>query len=293
MSRIVKLAAFNIVTHPHTAKGYADLFAKARALRQPIKVWGETHAILASAYSPNKSEGVMTGEIFTFLQLDPSLDWYDVVRGEQASEEQVEEVRIPPELKPHLKKIRYAVFPRNHLFIYTREDSHYGAIAPTPMQHFLERLLNDNRLLEKTEFQEVDVRLVQDKRELAAILKAITLEKLEIFVQRPNPGDTPGEAEDQVTKEMEEENLEELKIIKKAADEDGLQPNERTQTYMEAASSNGYVWARGLSKDGVKKEFNTQDAPWIEPFEFPNNVPYLDRFLEAAIQLRDRILHRK
>lgn len=284
------MAAFNIVTHPHSADDYAALFARARSIRQPIQVRGETHALLATAYEPKESEfnGVITGEVFTFLQLDPTLAWFDLVRGEQASDEQVETVNIPDNLRPHLKKIRYVFFPRNHLFIYAREDSHFGSIGPASMQNFLERLLNDNRLLEKTGFQEVDVRLVQDKRTLQGILESITLERLEIFLELPNP-DTPGDAEERVAREMEEENLEELKIIKTAADETGLRPNHRTRQYMDAASKNGYVWAKGMTVDGTKKEFTTKETPWIEPVEFPTNVPYLDRFIQAARELRDLI----
>lgn len=291
MSRTVKLAAFNIVTHPHSPQGYADLFVNARGLRQVIPIRGETHAMLATAYRPTEDDpqSVITGEVFRFLQLDPTLAWFDVIRGEQASDEQVEQVSIPDELRPHLKKIRYAFFPKDHVFVYSREDAHHGSISPASMELFLKRLLNDNRLLEKTAFQEVEVRLVQDHQELKAILETVTLERLEIYIRLPNPGDTPGDAEADVTEEMEEENLEELKIIKKAADGTGMHPNARTQNYMHAAASNGYVWARGVDAEGQKKEFNTKDTPLVEPFEFPNNVPYLERFLDAARELRRKI----
>jgi hypothetical protein len=294
MSRTVKLAAFNIVTHPHSPAGYSQLFLAARSLRQPVKIWGETHGLLATAYRPRAELdlSVITGEIFTFLQLDQTLGWFDIVRGEEATDEQIEAVNIPEELRPHLKKIRYVLFPGDHVFVYAREDSHHGSISPTPMQNFLERLLNDNRLLEKTRFQEVEVRLIQDRRELTEILERITLERLEIFVELPNAGDTPGDAEEKVAKEMEEENLKELEIIKKAADERGLHPNENTKDYMTAAASNGYVKARGTTAEGEKKEYNTQTAPLVESFDFPDNVPYLDRFLDVANQLR-KIIKRK
>ncbi len=234
---------------------------------------------------------VITGEVFTFLQLDTSLNWYDILRGEEASDEQVQAVNIPSELRPHLKKIRFVVFPKAHLFIYVREDAHFGSIGPASMEDFLVRLLNDNRLLETTPFQEVEVRLVQDSRQLEEILKSITLERLDIFVELPN-ADTPGDAEDEVAREMEEENLKQLEIIKKAANERGLQPNERTRNYMVAAASNGYVKAKGTTVDGVTKEFNTKNVPLVEPFVFPDDVGYLDRFLQAADELR-RIIRRQ
>lgn len=294
MPRTVKLGAFNIVTHPHSPANYLELFKQGRLLRQPIKVWGETYGILASVYHPLGTENstVITGEVFTFLQLDASLNWFDIIRGEEATDAQVDQVKIPTELRPHLRKIRYVLFPEDHLFVYTVEDATYGAISPTPMKNFLERLLNDNRLLEKTKFQLVDVRLVQDRKALTAILKTVTLERLEIMVRRPNPGDTPGDAEQMVEQEMMEEELEELEIIKKASKEGGIKPNKRTLQYMEAAETNGYVKAKGISKNGEKREFNTQLSPLIEPFEFSNAAGYLDRFLDAARELRN-IIRRK
>jgi hypothetical protein len=80
MSRTVKLAAFNIVTHPHSSAGYERLFQDARLLKQSIKVRGATHAFLATAHNPGGTSetNFITGEIYTFIELDPNLDWFDL-----------------------------------------------------------------------------------------------------------------------------------------------------------------------------------------------------------------------
>lgn len=288
--RTIRFGAFNIVTHPHSPKSYEELFTKARDLKQVIKIWGDTHAILRTAFHPEEYKGsIITGEIFTFLNLDPSQPWFDILKGEAATEKQTHEVKIPENLRPHLKRIRYVFFPNSHIFVYVREDSAFGAISPNNMSELLTALLNDNRILEKAPYQAVDVRLVQDSTSLDWIFKNLRVELLNITIRRPN-GDTGGDAQESVEKELEEQNLQEYFVSQKAEKGKAIKPNKRTNRLMKEATINGHVEAKGLDQDDVPHTLNTSARPLIEPVVFDGKKAYFDFVIEAGRILVDKII---
>lgn len=290
-SRKITLAAFNIVTHPHSEQEYEKLFYSAKGLMQTIKVWGDTHALLCSAYRMEELvEPTITGEIFTFLEIDTQQDWFDILKGEVATEKQTKEVVIPQNLRPHLKRIRYVFFPKAHMLVYTRDDMN-GSISPSRMEYFLTHLLNDNRILEGAPYQEVGVRLVQDRQSLEWIFQHLRVERLDITIKRPN-GDTAGDAEQSVEEELEDQNIEEYFVSQKAENGKVLKPNKRTQRMMQEATINGHVEAKGLDKDDLPRSINTTERPLVEPVYYDSESPYLDFVVRAASDLLQKILRK-
>jgi len=288
-SRTIHLAAFNIVTHPHSPKSYEQLFFAAKELRQMIKIWGDTHALLRSAYKLEEYKTpIITGEIFTFLEIDLNQPWFDILKGEEATDKQTHEVKIPENLRPHLKRIRYVFFPDSHIFVYTRDDSANGRISPKSMGELLASLLNDNRILANAAFQAVDVRLVQDSKSLDWIFENLRVERLDITIRKPN-GDTGGDAEESVEKELEEQNLEEYFVSQKAEKGKAIKPNARTRRLLNEATINGQVEAKGLDKDDITQTKNTSAHPLVEPFVFEAKRPYIEFIVESGKALVEKI----
>ena len=288
-NRTVQLAAFNIVTHPHSEKSYADIFKRARELKQIIKIWGDTHALLCSALTLNEFEkSPITGEVYTFFDIDPNEPWFDILKGEAASDKETKEVKIPSHLRPHLKRIRYVFFPDRHTFVYVRSDSVHGRISPKSMQEFLTALLNDNRILAKVEFQAVEVRLVQDKQSLKKIFQSPRVERLDISIRKPN-GDTGGEAQQSVEQELDEQNLEEYFVSQKAAKGKSIQPNKRTVRLMEEATLNGFVEAKVWDENDMPHTVNTSSKPLVAPVKIDPEASYIGSIVRAGRALLDKI----
>lgn len=288
-SRTVKLAAFNIVTHPHSSESYEGLFNAAKDLKQMIKIRGDTYGLLCSAFKLDESNtGTITGEIFTFLNIDPKQPWFDILKGEEATEKDTKEVKIPEHLRPNLKRFRYVFFPASHFLIYSRDDSVNGAISPSSMKEFLTALLNDNRIIGNAPYQVVDVRLIQDRKSLDWIFENIAVEQLDIVIRRPN-GDTGGEAEESIEKEMSDQNIDEYFISQKSEKGKAIKPNKRTERLMGEATINGHITAKGQDKDGITKTADTAEHPLIESFVYDPKTSYIDFVVNAGRKIVEKI----
>lgn len=114
----------NIVSHPHTPELYAGLFRAAKQLDGFIRVFGDSVAMIStmSRYGDTDEEG-LHGEIFRFTDLRKDDPWFDTQTGDEATTDQLSLVSIPDRLKPHLKRTRYAFFPKRHRLVFERKRS--------------------------------------------------------------------------------------------------------------------------------------------------------------------------
>ena len=282
--RTIQLAAFNIVTHPHSAVSYVNLFHDARKLGRDIQIRGETHGRLGTSTDlEGYSEALITGDIYTYLELNVDDPWFNTNTGEAADKVQTKEVKIPAHLRPHLKQLRYVFFPKKHLFIFVQHDAgkYRGSIGIQSMSDFLTALLNDSRLLVKTDFKRVEVRSVQDRKSLEWIFSTLQVEQLEITVRRPN-GDSSGDARKSVEEELEEQHLEEYFVKQTAEKGKGIKPNENTNRLLNEAMTNGSVKARGRDRNEKMHTVNTEDRPLVEPIEISSKRPYAESVIQAS-----------
>jgi hypothetical protein len=293
-NRTIRLAAFNIVTHPHTTQGYVNLFHSARKLKRDIPIRGETHGRLGTSIDlDDYSEPLVTGDIYTYLELNINDPWFNTRTGEAADTTQTQEVQIPDYLRPHLKQLRYVFFPKTHLFVFVQHDTgkHRGTLGVNSMSDFLTELLNDPRLLEKTDFKKVEVRSVQDRKSLAWIFSKLKVEQLEITIRRPN-GDSSGDAKKSVEEELEEQNLEEYFVKQTAEKGKGIKPNENTGRLLNEAMTNGGVKAKGRDTDDKMQTVNTQSKPLLEPIEISSKKPYAESVIQASFEFAKKAYQR-
>lgn len=279
--RTIKLAALNIVTHPHSVENYRKLWDRAYWLKQRFRTHGDTAAMLGSM-GRDFAGNVISGDLFTFLDLDPSLPWYDIQSGEEATEQQTKEVEIPAHLKPHLRRFRYVFIPEVHTLVFVHYDSKVGAISPNSVQSFVDRLLNDNRIIQGAPFPKVHVQIVQDKHSLKTIFESIRVDALDIQMYRPN-GDTSDDAKKSIEEELDDQNIGEYFVSLKAQNPGTpIKPDSRTSRMMKEAIKTGYVEARGPDEDGIPRTLNTKTHPAIEPYKLDPRVPYADAIVNIA-----------
>lgn len=115
------IGAINITIQPHTPETYISLFRDAYQLKRPANVHGDQFAILSAVYKlerDQKEPGPITGDIFKFTNINLASQWFNIETNDFATEEEVNDVNIPENLKPNTSRFSYIFFPEQHLFFY-------------------------------------------------------------------------------------------------------------------------------------------------------------------------------
>lgn len=261
-TRSIKISALNIAMHnPHSPEAYMELFRKAFDIRRVIRK-GALQCTMLGSLSPIDRENLMvgfSGEIFRFVQLDPNEPWFNSKTKEEASEDEIKEILIPKHLLPHLKKIPFVFKPDIHELRFVTKDRDLS-ISPRAMAATFFNILNDKEL---TDFPEIEVTVIPDTDSLESMLQLYKLEKLTIYLKRPNPDDLGGEEPDWLRK-LERQNARSLQTELISEREESIHPDEDSNSLARVASRNGKVVVKGKNAAGVSVEKSTEDIPLVE-----------------------------
>lgn len=284
MVRAIKIAALNISMHkPHSPRRYVDLFKQAYELKHMVRL-GKLHsAMMGSLYvGPDVGrDGVPTelsGDIYRFVNLDASQPWFNTETGDVATDNDVRQISIPPNLLPHLQRLAYLFRPHTHELVYVAQDRGDRLGAETA-RVFFERLFKF--VLTKRGFPPVEVTAFPDKEALDTMLSLPRLEKLTIILKRPNPDDLGGEIEKWM-KKLEKQKARSAFTELVAVKGESLQPDSETRKFAEVAAVNGQVSVIGRDAQGLKFEDSTVARPWVKTEHINDN-------LETVIQVLQRI----
>lgn len=290
----VTLGILNIsMLRPHNPARYVSLFEQAKKkakLKKSIQIHGDHHAILQSMVKLNESSPVsmLTGEIYRFIEIDVDEDWYNIVDGDVASEEDLEKVNIPEHLRPHMKRIRYVFDPDTHrlVFVSKIKNDKYASMSAAWTKRFFDVIFNDPHII--VEFGEIEVTIEQSPSELERILAFNNIESLTFEINRPNPDDT-----DQFATDIEEymlgNNAKRMEINLSAPRGENLNITDHNKNLGILAISNGKVTARVRDSNGAVVPHATKNAAasetlrWDESFEEFRTV-----FIDKAKQIFQR-----
>ena len=266
--RTVTIAAVNIALHaPHGAERYVELLQKAFRRRSVVRL-GTLHGAMLGTLSRPRIEGRelwMEGDIYRFVKLDPSEPWFNSETKEPATDDEVESIKIPRHLLPHLQRIPFVFNARRHRLWHIARDQKISFGSATAVK-FLEPLLQSTALL--LDFPEVSITAVPESSSVEDILSMPGLEYLRIELVRPNP-DNGESAEARWLKRLEEQKTTKAKLELYHAKNAVLSPNEETREMAEVAANNGSVYGRGRTADGMPTEDSTVARPMLK-HEFVN-----------------------
>lgn len=287
--RILSISALNIVMPvPHSPQRYIELFEKAYALHQSISLRAD-HSGLLGACRLEDVNGVtiVTGEIYKFLNLDLEGQWFNAIEQRPAEEEDLEDLVIPPHLKPHFKTFQYVFFPRGHrLFFISRELSE--SLTPGIALRFFKDLFNQPVLVQ--EFGQIEVIVEPSQDTLQRILNMPKLKRLYLEVSPPNADDLNA-VEQRVMARLNNQRA--SKMIEEFVSDrpQGLLPDEETRQLARIAQSNGKVEGRGFDENGMSVALSTEDHPLIDRIEYnPQTTTRKDTLLHRAHTLLNQIL---
>jgi hypothetical protein len=280
-ARRVTFAAINIALHaPHPMGSYIDLLQKAFRRRDVVRM-GALHGVMLGSMGRPKEYGktqLLHGEIYRFVKLDPDQPWFNAQSKEPATEEDIEAIKIPGHLLPHLQRIPFVFNARRHRLWYVSRDQ-ANSLAPATATRFLTHLLQATAL--QHDFPEVSVTAVPDSTSVEKILSLPGLEYLKIELVRPNPDDGDS-AEDRWLRRLEEQNTTKAKLELFHARNQAIEPDAETTEMAQVAATNGFVYGRGRTLDRLPVEDSTAARPMLQH-------EFVDTNIETAADVLSRI----
>src|SRR5690606_35801885 len=138
---------------------------------------------------------------YKFLKLDQAVGWFNTMRMDAASRDDVNGVSITDYLKPHFKKILYVFFPKNHNFYFITSKPGHG-ISAHMMNHFFDSIAQRAEL---ADFGELKVTVQPEDGTTERLFSIPRISMIEMEINRPNPDDH-GDLDEDVLERLKELN---------------------------------------------------------------------------------------
>ncbi len=280
-----QISALNIVTQPHSPEGYVSLFRALYALRRAYPVRGNQHLMIGELERVDREDPRygLSGRIYRFVQIDQDAPWFNVENREEASDQELAEIRIPTALKPNLVSFNFVFYPRGHQ-LYFESISKGATLGESSMQRFFSQICATPSIIEQ--FGSVDITVVPEHEQLERILSLPSLSKLVIDLRRPNPDDLASD-EQRVLARLQKMNT--RRLVETLTSERGatIEPDEEVKVLARVAARNGSVSAIGYQSDGDKVEESTIDRPWRQTVHYDEAVALPLDVLVTETRLRN------
>lgn len=256
----IEVSALNISMHnPHSPQGYVDLIKRARA-RRKVFGQGELHALmlgsltgLATAVEKNE----LSGEVFRFVKVDDGAPWFNTLTNEQAKDNEIADLNIPPNLRAHMQRIQFIFFPREHELWFISNDGK-NRLGPKRMESFFQNLLDEASISQNG--PQIEVTALPDKSALREMLKIYQLDRLILQFKRPNPDDAADIA-GRIMKRLEQQNVARLHEELVATKGESIKPDAQTIAEAGVAARNGRVEVIGKDEEGLNVRESTDERP--------------------------------
>jgi len=295
-TRSLSISAINIkMPVPHSAERYISLLRDVFQQRRSIRLGGDRVALLGS-FRFDASPNLVFGEFYKYMDLDASGEWFNLESGQPAEEEDLEQIVIPDNLKPHFQFLPYVFFPRTHRLFYISKDGK-ETLSPAYAKKTLEGLFASE--LVTRQYGQIEVTVEPSFESLESILSMPQLKYLEIDVTPPNPGDDLDEEEQRLFEEqqvlfqqMSDQRASRYRVLLNTDHAQGLSPDLRTRRLATIAQSNGKVVGKG-GPHGRTKTVSTTQHPLVERTTFDSELQVrTDALLDRASAIMARMLSR-
>jgi len=204
-------------------------------------------------------EGVVRGIITTFINIEIDGNWFDAENLQDATDQQVSEVKIPANLHPNAAQF-YFIFDVKKHRIYIQNYSRSKVLTPPQALKLLSELSTQTSITQKYNY--ASITLIQDKKALEKIFKIDRIDRITINILKPNADILADDFEEQIEAHLLASHARKLTLTYQANPGDSLVPNSDIQKLGEAALTNGSVRVDGRN-DGQSVHESTEDSPLI------------------------------
>ena len=283
MARI-RVSYLNVaMPRPHNPDRYLELFRAVLRKRIAADIRGDFKGMLGSV---RVDQGQITGELYKFFDLDLTADWFNTENQKAADDDDLAQINVPSNLKPHLQRLDYVFFPKKHRLAFVSRDRRV-ALSAGQAEKLFQVLFGQESIVEK--FGEVAVTYEPSREQLSKILKMPRLQRLRIEITPPNPDDLAG-AESKLLERLENLNARRMVVEYSAPRNEGLAVDEDAEQLAKIAQSNGKVEGEGRDANGNKQGLSTKAHPLVEETYYNDDVqPRLAALIEQATPTIDKL----
>lgn len=253
----LEFGILNVVAHPHGPGIYRKILA--RAANREVNFWGDNKAAIRE--SREVEAGMLQSEIVIGTEIDLTQPLIDRASLEEVPADETD-VRIS---KRHLYNGRVFLFTFNeksHTLIFQSHNEFGKNLSPNRAQKIFSRLFS-REILGKGA-PDVDVTVVPEDDTLDRLLGLHRLDRVEIFLHRPNPGDVNADEVKKILAELEDQGAKSQDIsLVRAPKSKGILLNAENYLRAQVAQYNGHVSASGLAEDGKRFNGSTKEYPKI------------------------------
>lgn len=270
-TRTIKIATLNIAMHqPHSSERYVAMMKEAYALRYVVRLGGLHAAMLGALSQPEQGNpaGWMEGEIYRFVRIDPNEPWFNTATKEEASAEEVGQIRIPQHLFPHMSRFPFVFNPAEHELWFIAKDRH-DSLGPKAAESIFQEIFKV--LCMVSNFPEITVTAIPDMEQVERMLTLHTLDKLVIELKRPNPDDGDDD-EARYLRRLENQNAKKMVTVLVAESNHSITPDAETRGLAVVAANNGKVSVIGRDVIGTRVEESTSEHPRIDTVIVDPNI---------------------
>lgn len=279
----IRVAFINVVATPHPPGVYERLFRYAA--NRPVQFWGSERAAITSIRARPDEAGIFTGQILTWVEIDPTSP---AVNKERLEEVQLsaDQRRMTNALGFNSRVFRFVLDVVEHRVSFLTFNEAGQRLSPRRALTIFDRVFSPEVL--GTAAESVDVTIIPEDDALSYVLSIDRLDKVDILIKRPNDDDVTAETHE-VLEELREQNAKRQEIIlTRAAQTDGLELSEKNEKYARVASTNGHVTSRGRGADGEPDSRSTKEYPKLVEKMVEPGTSFVASLVEIAKSVRTR-----
>lgn len=257
------VGAINVRLQPHSTEKYISLLKAAEKLHRPIRLAGDTYAMLAfaiKAIDDGDDLGMLSGVIYKFSRIDPTAEWFNLDTMTFATADDKKSLVIPKNLRPNSDMFEYLFDPKTHTFFY-EGYTNGKTLGHKYAETFVKRLFNEPELVKK--FGKVDVTHLPTHDSVEQALMLHRKDTVSMVIVRPNPDDLAG-VERRILKRMNDNRASVIEERLVAIDGESLVLDHEYVTLSRVAARNGKLEVKGRNAQGHRESISTVDHPLRE-----------------------------
>ncbi|MFT4055987.1 MAG: DUF4747 family protein [Novosphingobium sp.] len=243
----IEIGGINIKAHPHSAGTYGDLIDALYRLKKVAKIRGDRYGLITMINRSSEDEDFVFGVLSTFIEIETGGDWFNTDTMEEASSNDISEVRIPEHLHPNLKTFRFMFNLRHHELVF----EHYSEgerLTHLSALNFFKNLASERSIIEK--FGKITCNIITEKGGVDKIFSIPRITDLEIFIEKPNSDLWGEDFEEQAEGHLDDKNAQSMFVKYKANKGQGIKRDEDLDALIRTSLNNGRSVAKGYGPDG-------------------------------------------
>jgi hypothetical protein len=285
----IEVGAINITTHPHSPEKYIELFRMAFRQRKPAKISGDNYGLIAQLSRLSNKQGAggaLSGDFIKFTNIFLDEDWWNMETNDFASDEEIEALEIPENMKPNSARFSFIFYPDKHLLTYEGyyEGKNLGASNAVRL---VRNLFSTEEIADK--FGRVNVTHIPVSEKFEEAFAIPYKHSIELVFTRPN-ADHTDKIGRKVKERLENMNVEQQEENYRGVRGLSIEPDQDLKDLAKVASRNGSVSVKGKDINEKPVSFSTDKHPLRERVYYDPNIesPY-ELLIRVSQMIKDEL----